>query len=301
MFMGIAFQDTAGYWHYMHDISNDTVNRVISSPITHFSDWSYFTITRLRVSPQFVRVNKTANLTVDFVEPWGDDELIIPPLNVHNFFVQSGQGTIISQHSNTGVYKAPAQVPQDPLVVVAANVIQRVNYRGQVIEEFSVSNFLWIVSDAYEFDLKLDMSAPGQEFQSGYPCTYTDGADMIVRVDNNTGQVTVTNIFNRFPNVQPPGGSSGNCNITWIPDNDVGLVNLTGVTGEIYNEEQNFLLYFTHTNAKFPRFRYVCGNNEYFRGGELNSGAPGVLSFVNSHTAQTVHQLYITATLTPRD
>jgi hypothetical protein len=297
MFMGIAFQDTAGYWHYMHDISNDTVNRVISSPITHFSDWSYFTITRLRVSPQFVRVNQTASLRVDFVNPQGDDELVVLPLNVHNFFVQSGQGTIISRQGNTAVYKAPAQVPQDPLVVVAANVIQRVNYRGQVIEEFSVSNFLWIVSNVLEFDLKIDMSMERAEHTYSY--TYTDGADMVVRVDNNDSTVTVSNILNRFPNVQPPSGVWNEFTITWIPGNDVGLVNITNASGEI--EGEYFLLHFTHSNTKTPRFHYVSENEDYFRGGDPIGGIPLGVTFVNKDSVQTFQiPLILTATLTPR-
>jgi len=139
------------------------------------------------------------------------------------------------------------------------------------------------------------------EFDAGYPCTYTDGADqMVVRVDNNTGEVTVSNILNRFPNVQPPSGTWGTCNVTWVPGNDVGMVNLTGVTGEIYNNGENFLLHFAHTNAKTPRFHYVCENDDYFKGGNPIIGVPGALSFVNSHTAQTVQDLHITATLTPR-
>ncbi|HEY3251719.1 MAG TPA: hypothetical protein VGK25_11425 [Ignavibacteria bacterium] len=304
MFMGIAHQDASGYWHYSNDISNDTVNRVISSPITHFSDWSYFTITRLRASPQFVRVNQTANLRVDFVNPQGDDDLVVLPLNVHNFFVQSGQGTIISRQGNTAVYRAPAQVPQNPLVTVAANVIQRVNYRGQVIEEFSVSNWLWIVSNVSEFDLRIDMSANETEILVNgalYPLTYTDGADqMLVRVDNNTGQVSVSNILNRFPNVEPPSGDHGIYHITWVPGNDVGFINITNVTGEIYNEGNNFLLHFFHTNAKTPRFHFVSENEDFFRGGDAINGIPTALSFVNRDSAQVVHDLLTTATLTPR-
>jgi ZU5 domain-containing protein len=301
-FMGIAHQDASGYWHYMHDLTNDTVNRVISAPITHFSDWSYWDITHLEPRETSVRVNETVNLRVTYVSPSGDDEFVPLPLPVDQWWV-SGGGTIISHQGQTAVYKAPAQVPSQNPVTVGVQIIHSVTYNGHHSDQFLLTSRIRIRPNTHIFDLRLNMVA-NWGGQAGYPCFLMDGADMVVTVNNST--VTITGLLNQFPNVAPPSGTYPDGSVaTWLPGNDVGLINITIAAGSLttINDIEMIRLNFTHTNTKKPLFRVVPPSGPvYFLGGDPVPGVPSQIYFVNKDSTQNWGDPinYLSATLTPR-
>ena len=304
-FMGIAHQDAAGYWHYMHDLTNDTVNMVISVPITHFSDWSYWDVAHIEPRDGSVRVNETLNLEVKYVFPTNDSELAPLPPAIGSWWVSpsSGGGTIISHHLQSAVFKAPQQVPSQNPVTVGANVNSQVDYRGRVLAQFALTTTIRIRPNTHIFDLSINMFA-NWFGHSGYPCFLTDGANMVVTVNNGT--VTITGLLNRFPNVAPASGTlPDGSTATWVPGNDVGLINITDESGHLVtiNNTQMIRLDFIHANTKTPLFRVVpLQGDPYFLGGEPVPGSPPQLNYVNRDSTQTWGDPNngLSATLTPR-
>ena len=72
--MGIAFQDSIGAWYRVTKFTNDTVNKVITAPIRHFSRWAHFDLLHINPSVLTLGVGKSINLEVEMVA--SDDELV---------------------------------------------------------------------------------------------------------------------------------------------------------------------------------------------------------------------------------
>lgn len=323
--MGIAVQDGSRHWHCFNNITNDTINRVISLSLNRFGyqsdnstgggDISFFDIAHIEPRSKELDVNETVNMTVTYVAlpGEGDDVLTYLPKPIQNWSVNSivngnsTVGIIMNRHDPTVTYKAPSLVPTLNTVFVQALVNTRVNHRGHVIETFLLQSTVKIKPNIYRFHLKINQNANWFGF-SGYPCFLTDGLDMDITVNNNTSVVNVTNVLNRFPNVGPPSGTyPDGSTVTWSAGSppDPGHINVTGnVTGFIFtvNGRKFFTISFTHTGTKNPLFHVIPPNGpDYWLGGETVPGTPPQLTFVDkdSNQTQSSYGMGITLTVTP--
>jgi hypothetical protein len=65
--MGIAFQDNVGGWWRVTNFTNDTVNKIISAPIKHFTAYSKFDVLMINPVRGDVKVGNSLDMRVDFV------------------------------------------------------------------------------------------------------------------------------------------------------------------------------------------------------------------------------------------
>lgn len=306
--MGIAMQDGTGRWHYFNNVTNDTINRVISLPLSQFGypgdnssgggDISFFDIAHIEPRYKELNVSETAGMTVTYVALPGesDDGLTYLPQPIQYWYV-NGEingtptfGTIINRQGQSATYKAPAQVPSPNTVMVGALINTRFNHRGRPVESFLLQAVVKIKSNTLRFHLKINESANWFSF-AGYACTLTDGVDMDIVVNNTNNTVTVSSVLNRFPNVSPPGGTTPDgSTVTWIAGSDRGHVHVVGYTAFIFtlNGRKYFSVTLNHSDTKNPLFHVVPPSGpDYFVGGEPTGGEPPMLTFVDKDSNQT--------------
>lgn len=325
--MGIAQQDAVGRWHYFNSISNDTVNMVISVELTQFGypgdnltgggDISFFDIAHLEPRSSSVAVNNTVGLFVSYEAlPDSDGELRHLPRPIGSWWVNGVQngdptiGTIINRQGQSATFKAPAQVPSPDIVLAGALVNTGFNYRGRVIETYLLQSPVKILPAIVQYDLKVDMNWP--DFWWGiieYHCTYYDGADMVLTVNQSTfpPSLSISDTVNREANVVPSSGTypNGQGSITWVPDGK-GIINIRGL--EIFSSSvhgDTIQIAFSHLPVLTPKFHCVPPIGEpYDVGGTQGIGFPttGLQFRIRNHVQYyTIENEHITGRLTPRN
>ncbi len=281
--MGIAFQDSIGIWYRLKNFTNDTINKIISAPIKHFTDYTHFDLLFINPPSGNLRVNKSMDLSMDIVE--SDDETVklgpqgdeLAPLikTKGNKVVWSATAGTITPNSGTAIYKAPAKVPSQNPVAVSALVDVKFKYNGKTFDKTTLfSNIKIFDGEKYLLEVSITETAD--------PFVYTDSANLMVLVSAD-GKVTVSDISNFPPETNPATATVGDCKGTWIPDN-IGEMNITGVTGTISGSSgdpsRELILIFTHSGALSPKFRQECtGSDPVTEGGIAISGLPAILSF----------------------
>jgi hypothetical protein len=291
--MGIAFQDTIGIWYRVNNFTNDTVNKIISAPIKHFTDYTQFRL--LFIEPPYgnLGVNKSMDLSVHIVEsddktvksdPEGDELAPLIKINFNKKVVWSANGivngnatfgTVVTNATTGATYKAPAKVPSQNPVAISALVDVNFKYEGKIFDKTTlISNIKIFDGEKYLLEIR--------ETETADPFVYTDSASLMVLVSAD-GKVTVSDILNFPPQTNPATATVGDCTATWIPDN-IGETNITGVTGTISGSSgdpsRELILVFAHSGTVSPKFRQKCsGSDPITEGGIAISGLPSVLSF----------------------
>jgi len=136
-FKGIAWQDEKGRWQAIPEVSLDTVAKTITTQINHFSSYASFDKITLRPQQARVKVEKSIQMEIHFVISDPDAGLALPPTipnpqwTVNSIpFGNSFVGTIKPLTTNNATYTAPAGLPDDNPVAVAAE------FRGQCQDSF---------------------------------------------------------------------------------------------------------------------------------------------------------------------
>jgi hypothetical protein len=106
--MGIAFQDSAGIWYRTNNFSNDTLHKIISASLTHFSDWSAFEIMRLSPVSTFVKVNNSVDLEAVIVDIGGNDDDELAPIFKNSSPIKWSANGILNGNSTVGTLTAIA-------------------------------------------------------------------------------------------------------------------------------------------------------------------------------------------------
>jgi hypothetical protein len=302
--MGIAFQDSTGIWYRVNNFTNDTVNKIISAPIRHFTDWTPFDI--LYINPEYgnIKVNLIWNLEVYAVstddgalkfDPNNDE--VAPLIRLrNNKVVWSANGIVngnptvgtLTGGSLIGSFKAPAKVPTQNPVTITALVGATIKYHGKTFDKMTLISSVNIV-DKQKFDLLIVVVE-----QDAVPFVYKDSATMTVTVDANDS-VTISDISNSAPYCLPLSvTTTDGCTSTWVQDG-IGEINITSGTGQAVRDSGDpswsLLLRFTHTGAVSPKFHRVCtGGDDEILGGIPIAGVPDFLYFnllpetTHSHT-----------------
>ena len=291
--MGIAFQQSSGIWYRVNNFTNDTVSKIISAPIKHFTDYTHFDM--LIINPIFgdLKVNKTLDLKLDMVGTDDDllaqlgpnnDEELAPLIKLRNKKIiwsangvengNSKYGTITSTFLNA-TFKAPAKVPSQNPVAVSALVDVKFKYHGKTFDRTSlVSNITIIDGQKYLLELR--------QTETAAPFVYKDTASLTVLISAD-GKVTVADILNFAPVMNPGTATLGDCTSTWIPEG-IGEINITTVTGTISgssgDSKRDLILQFGHSGTVIPKFRRVCnGGTEEILGGNAIPGFPPFVFF----------------------
>jgi hypothetical protein len=292
--MGIAFQDSTGIWYRVNNFTNDTVNKIISAPIRHFTDWTPFTI--LYINPEFgnIKVNLIWNLEVYAIstddgalkfDPDNDEVAPLIRLSNNNKVVWSANGIVngnptvgtFTGSSLIGSFKAPAKVPTQNPVTITASVGATIKYHGKTFDKMTLISSVNIV-DKQKYDLLIVVVE-----QDAVPFVYKDSATMTVTVDANDS-VTISDISNSAPYCLPLSvTTTDGCTSTWVQDG-IGEINITSGTGQAVRDSGDpswsLLLRFTHTGSVSPKFHREClGGDDEILGGTPIDGFPYGLFF----------------------
>lgn len=291
--MGIAFQDNSGIWYRVNNFTNDTVNKIISAPIKHFTDYTPFGLLIINPTSANLQVSKSMSLAIDLVlsdddlltklGPNGDEDLA-PLIKVKNYKTIWSANGVVNGNSTFGTltpsvlyatFKAPAKVPSQNPVAVSALVDVKFKYHGKTFDKTSlVSNITIIDGEKYLLEIR--------QTETASPFVYRDTASLTVIISAD-GKVTFSDILNFAPVTNPGTASVGGCTATWIPD-AIGEMNITSVTGTLSGSsgdpERDLILQFTHSGTVSPKFHRACppAGSETL-GGLAIPGFPAVLFF----------------------
>lgn len=302
--LGIAYQAPDDIWYALPNAEVNTINKTISVEVKHFTDWT--AIEYMGIFPKIpevpeLRVNTTKELSVygqgmateeDDLPPLprnpdpnnnpspGEDEL--PPLPVPRPFktkwlvngVENGNDRVgrISAGdavSHSVVYKAPATVPDDGIVLISAEIT---GLKKWIIEggKPTVKKYNKVIlfkrikirPDEYDYTLQID-------YKDGLACGYTgqdvtDGAVMDVHVKGST--ITVKNIVNQAPLVNPATiDIVNNCSLT-CDYGKAGVINILSGSGTILDPLEENDAY---------KFELVLKHGLLVAAGAVNLACPG--------------------------
>ncbi len=271
--LGIAFQDNSGIWWRLNNFSDDVVNKTISVPMMHFSDWTLFDVMSITPVEAALKVNKSLNLKVTYVNAADDDSLLAPLLNKVgkiSWSASAGSLTSGSDGDMSRTFKAPAKLPSQNPVAVAAQVQIKFKYHGKTFDNTTlVSNVK--IFDGDEVYL-LEMRVIDSSWFAGMKTT--DSVSMKVKVNDTT--VTISDIKN-FPSTAVPERLVlGNSTVIWIND-PIGELNITKATGrnavDFFGPNTGLLGFdFTHTDVHTPKYHIVTvvgpnTDDQYYGGG----------------------------------
>lgn len=283
--MGIAFQDLTGIWYRVNNFTNDTINKIVSAPIKHFTDYTHFDVLRILPPTKTLQINKSQDLHVDVIET-SDNELAqlngdeVAPLikTASKNVIWSVNGTVngnstfgtVSGTALNTTFKAPAKAPKQNPVAVSAQIDIQFTVEGKTFNKTSLVTYIKIIEGA-KFRLELTVTEPEVLL------TYTDESNMVVLV-NPDGSVAVSDINNFAPTSTPLSYTDGGCTFSWVPD-AIGEMNITTATGTTRGTDPILTLEFTHSGTLFPTFRTDCDDGT----SETKPGFP-ILGFPTSVT-----------------
>jgi hypothetical protein len=293
--MGIAFQDSLGVWWRVNNFANDTVNKVISAPIRHFTSYTPFDILKIFSASNSVRVGKSLSLEIGTV--LSDDDLLTtlaqggdelaPLITMKNKTIVWSANGVVNGNATYGtvtgiglgldaVFKAPAKVPAGNHVLVSALVDVNFKYHGKTFSKTSLVSNITII-DREKYSLKIYLTEQALEV------SYTDSAKMIVTISEGE-VVAISDITNYGPNSLPAVVEYGGCSYTYVKEGigEMNIVSGTGSTTAPYGDPIRVLnLEFTHSGAISPASNVVCqDSSKYTQGGNsLPAGIPSSLYF----------------------
>jgi len=322
--MGIAYQDSTGAWYSFGDISNDSINKVISVSTNHFTDYTQFSILAIVPQSAHLRTNQTLDLHVEaaFTD---DDELVplpvagvtpdpvVSPIVVYktdkcNWTINGGltngnYGSFVSDQGRlTITYQAPGTVPShgNPVAIAATIDLGGMTFHKKKFNKTILVSNVKIGNLSFDVDVDVTILKTSEVYNDHY----NDGASFEVDVDEHD-IVSIPISVNRAPTVTPASGSSGNTTATWVADG-IGLTNIVGGFGAFGNDSVSVLI--THSGTITPKWNVmdpVLG--DYSFGNEATPGVPGALVFAAADSVQhltedngTGGKIIITYTITPK-
>jgi hypothetical protein len=281
--MSIAFQDSAGIWYRIDHVTNDTANKVISASIKHFSDWSRFDVMLISPFNTSVRVDKSVDLTVIYIDAGTDPDELAPlfkkssPVKWSANGIPNGNASVgtIGDGSISVSYKAPSKIPGENPVAVSAEIPFNGKYQGKTVNSLQLVSHITIIDgEKYLLEMRISETLP--------PFLYTDSVSMIV-VINSDDQVIISDIQNFAPKASPPSATLGGCTSTWLPDG-IGETNVNSVSGIITgtagDSTRDLFLTINNSGAISPKFTQACeGSDPETEGGFPFEGLPALANF----------------------
>jgi hypothetical protein len=173
---GIAFQDDDGIWYSNGKFSWNNIEKTVSTETSHFSDWATFDMLRivcdgcdLSTGVNRLKINQTANFTVNALFPDALDQDLLAPLqwenasNAYDLIIKEwfANGTTaesmgpfgLIQPSGAGcTYTAPGRVPsagKNPvnLSVKLKDILYKDPATGVTFNDLQLSTAVEIIGD----------------------------------------------------------------------------------------------------------------------------------------------------------
>ena len=205
--LAIAMQDDKGQWSAPNKITTDTVAKIITAEILHFSSYVLYAVASIYPESARLKVNGSLRLRITNIININDG-VDAPFLATKNNYksadewsvngIPKGNGTVglISVSQNyTAIFKAPAQVPsQNPVAVSVQEPYFTEAYSRWNVYKL-VSNITIYDGDAYEVIMESVIKSGGKDVWGGIR-TAIDKGSFIVSLENN--KPAVINIINNL-------------------------------------------------------------------------------------------------------
>lgn len=315
-----AFQDSLHKWNVNIEKDVDTTGKTVSFDINHFTPYAPMAGVR-SISVDLVSgLPKTdfqqgEQSIIRVVEgltdnQWtGDDASLLLPavtsvpdnlLTAWGVMLGSLNGTISGSGSRVN-YTAPSNISSDRIIYDSTVFGKNATYKdrkGNVIALGPRALYInlhlhpQILSFAVQIDVHITNTS------DVYADDYHDSASFRVDIQNMT--VTMSNIVNQSPSVNPPSGSFGGITAVWIPDN-IGVLNILGEQlGLAYDSSNRKVvnILFNQSGTITPSWQV---NDPVLGAYTVDSapvpGFPGGMTFVGSDSVQVLKPLLGTGAL----
>ena len=315
-----AFQDSLHEWNPNLEKDVDTSGKSVSFDISHFTPYAPLAGVRIiSVDPlsglpktDFQQSEQSVLRVLEGLtdNQWSgeDAELKLPvaslvPDNLLSAWGVMG-GAINGSISGSGSqvnYGAPSNITSDRIIydsVIIAKTLSYKNRKGNTvtINPHPLYINLHLHPRLLSFLVQVDVHITNTS--DVYADDYHDSASFRIDVLNMT--VTMSEIYNQAPSVNPASGSFGGITAVWIPDN-IGVLNITGEQLGLAYDSSNIKvinILFQQSGTVTPSWHVmdpVLG--DYTVDSAPVPGFPGAMTFNSADTVQVLDPLIGTGSL----
>lgn len=245
LLMGIATQDDKGQWYGLKNFILDTVAKTLTGNIPHFSTWSNFEKLKLYRPYMRLKVNKEAVFSINMIEyedeleplvPATEDDIVLTSVKIRYIKwnaiwsangINNGneiEGWITENNKTDATYKAPALVPKnDPVAVAAKLQGLTFKYKGITFKDLRLVSKVLVYDDAYEVTMisRLEGNAGSVMGKS----IYKDTGSFVINVEKGEARLIEKENKNTADSLDYKGCT---CRIV-NKDANTGLIHITGV------------------------------------------------------------------------
>jgi hypothetical protein len=303
-FMGMAVQDSLGFWRATSKFTNDTTAHTFTASIVHFTDYSLLELVTLTPGFKAVKVNEQINFVIKLVIPKDDESTAISGDDFNKILLyqysENFQDIVWSvngvQHgdpqygsftkeliSGQATYTAPSKVPDknNPVQVSAAFNLS-LSYNNQIYNKIIVFSYVLISDVGYHVTLTFEAEVN----ESGTYWHWTDTGRFDVLMAGNVG--AVEKIKNGGATIKLDS-SNTTCTVTLAPPfPPIGPIYIVDSATVFYNSfDSSINVSFNSLTAKnyitFPAWNYDCGfGNTGQLGGGTGPPFPAIIQFSKS-------------------
>lgn len=239
--VSLALQDHRGQWRTVSDVKLDSVNKIMTGMIKHFSSLVVYDKALLIPRDKTVKVNTTANFLIYMFETISDIEdteiwefeyrMVMydmgyfetkdPPLwRVNGKKNGDAVHGTVAPGIGEAVYTAPAQVPQsNPVTITVEMEMQWIKHPWKVV----LPSEIYIVDGGYRFTFIGISQGPGGVFQM----IDSSSCQIVIEKDN----ARLEHIVNYVPWSDWPQKTKSGCSLTYTnKEGYKGLVEITGIS-----------------------------------------------------------------------
>lgn len=257
LLIGIATQDDKGQWYGLKNFIIDTVAKTLTGNIPHFSSYSNFE--KLKIDPSYKRlkVNKKVMLGIELISykdddlsmlgpkteasaPTGEDDIVLTSIEItrvkwHAIWSANGiidgnniEGLIEKSGIRYAVYQAPALVPEnDPVAVAAKLEGLTFKYKGITFKDLTLVSNILVYADAYEVSMTSRFEGDAGTVMG--KSIYKDTGSFVISVEKGEARLIEKENKNTADILDYKGCT---CRIV-NKDANTGLIHITGVNSII--------------------------------------------------------------------
>ena len=318
--MGIAVQDSNGYWKAAKQVNNDTVAHTISASIVHFTDYSPMELIKLDPSSPAVNPGKKDGLFIeifslqDFAEtgvPYqssGDNNELFQkyliqykgPIDWTVNGITNGNsqyGTIIPDKyglKTVADFQAPSTIPsKNNPVTISASISMTLAYNGENFNKIIIYTHILIADAQYFVQLYFEADSVNE---SGAYWNIIDSAWFFLYANTTKGTIDHPMNWDASLNFLY---NDGTCDVTrgTAAPGPIHVLDSASVLLDPINK--NITVIFNNAlNPKyyvlFPSWKYTCGADQGTLGGGLGPPFPSYLQFGIMDIPGTVETIILT-------
>lgn len=305
--MGVAVQDSAGFWKRTINFSNDTTHRTISATIKHFTDYSMMELINITPTQAFARVNDKVTLVIQAYdsedpETAGTADDFAADIKASKAPIEwavngtvggnSTVGTIANAPvvARTAIYTAPASIPSsNPVTVTATASNLNIKYNGHTFNKLIAYSHVTISGGRYT--VRITFNEPNINGLGGV-WSWSDEGSFNVDITGST-TAHVNSIANKDATYNLVSNNT-TCTAT-LSNNPIGPINILSQNHALINPATNTVYIIwddalsTNTYIADPQLTVSCpGQQPYTQGGGLGPCFPAQLQFALVDTTQTM-------------